>query len=367
MAERQRTVEDLGMTPLADFYRARRVFVTGHTGFKGGWLSTWLKMMGAHVTGFGLPPHGPPSFFEAAHVAHEIDSLIGDIRDFETVRSALNDSEPSIVFHMAAQPLVRHSYDDPVATYATNVMGTVHLLEAVRQVESVRAVVVVTSDKCYENREWVWGYRENEPMGGFDPYSSSKGCAELVTAAYRQSFFSQGRTAVATARAGNVIGGGDWSKDRLVPDIVRAVLNDEPVIVRHPTAVRPWQHVLEPLSGYLRLAERLCSDDGNAWAGAWNFGPNADGDTTVENLVRKALESWGRGELAVHSNPNAPHEAGILRLDSSKARSQLQWRPTLSVQQAIEWTVDWYRGYADTPETSESKTHEQIERFVLVI
>ena len=353
------------MTPLAEFYGGQRVFVTGHTGFKAGWLTTWLKMMGAHVTGFALPAHDPPSFFDAVHVADGIDSLLGDIRDFEALRSALNDSQPSIVFHMAAQPLVRHSYDDPVATYATNVMGTVHLLEAVRQVDSVRAVVVVTSDKCYENREWAWGYRENEPLGGFDPYSSSKGCAELVTAAYRRSFFSQGRTALATARAGNVIGGGDWSNDRLVPDVVRAVLKDEPVIVRHPTAIRPWQHVLEPISGYLRLAERLCSG-GNEWAGAWNFGPNPDGDITVETLVRKSLECWGRGELAVHTNPNAPHEAGILRLDSSKARLQLQWRPMLSVQQAIEWTIDWYRAYAEEPETIDAKTREQIEHFVLV-
>ena len=364
MAERESTVEDLEMTSsLASFYQGQPVFLTGHTGFKGGWLATWLKAMGAHVTGFAFPPHDPPTFFDAVRVANGIHSVAGDICELEALRSALSRAQPSIVFHMAAQPLVRHSYHDPVATYATNVMGTVHLLEAVRHVPSVRGVVVVTSDKCYENREWVWGYRENEPMGGFDPYSSSKGCAELVTAAYRRSFFSEGNTAVATARAGNVIGGGDWSNDRLVPDIVRAVLKNDPVILRNPSAVRPWQHVLEPLSGYLLLAEGLCSGS-DALANAWNFGPNTDSDITVENLARKAIAFWGRGELAVHSNPNAPHEAGILRLDSSKARAQLQWQPRLSVEEAIEWTVEWYRTWAEKPETIEAKTHEQIERFV---
>jgi CDP-glucose 4,6-dehydratase len=353
----------MGMTSLAGFYRGQRVFVTGHTGFKGGWLVTWLKAMGAQVTGFALPPHNPPSFFDAARVADGIEHVTGDIRGLPAVFSAIAKAQPSIVFHMAAQPLVRRSYQDPVSTYASNVMGTVHVLEAVRQVASVRAVVVVTSDKCYENREWIWGYRENEAMGGFDPYSSSKGCAELVTAAYRRSFFSNGQTAVATARAGNVIGGGDWSDDRLIPDIVRAVLKNEAVVIRNPSAVRPWQHVLEPLSGYLLLAQRLVEGSG-PWADAWNFGPNPGDDITVEDLARQALAFWRRGELVVHSDPNAPHEAGILRLDSSKAGSRLGWRPTLSVQQAVEWTIEWYRTWADKPETMEVKTREQIERFV---
>ena len=256
------------------FWAGKRVFLTGHTGFKGSWLSLWLQTMGAKVTGFALAPPTSPSLFEAARVADGMTSIIGDIRDAAALKDALVAADSEIVLHMAAQPLVRASYDDPVGTYATNVMGTVHLLEAVRAAASVRACVVVTTDKCYENREWAWGYREDEPMGGFDPYSNSKGCSELVTSAYRRSFFQHSGIALGSARAGNVIGGGDWAADRLVPDILRAFEQNKPVVIRNPNATRPWQHVLEPLSGYLVLAERLYND-GQAFAEGWNFGPHS--------------------------------------------------------------------------------------------
>ena len=273
----------------ADFWRGRRVFLTGHTGFKGGWLALWLQRLGADVTGYALDPPTTPSLFAVARVGAGMRSIINDIRDAETLAQAMREAQPEIVIHMAAQPLVRYSYQAPVETYATNVMGTVHLLEAVRQTDSVRAVVNVTSDKCYENREWVWGYRENEPMGGYDPYSNSKGCAELVTAAYRNSYFnpaqySQHGVALASARAGNVIGGGDWAEDRLIPDILRAIAAGEAVNIRSPHAIRPWQHVLEPLSGYLLLAQRLI-EDGPAHAEGWNFGPSEEDARPVQWIV----------------------------------------------------------------------------------
>lgn len=332
-----------------EFWGGRRVLVTGHTGFKGGWLSLWLQALGARVFGFALPPPTTPSLFDACHVADEMDSRLGDLRDAQQILAATRAAEPEIVLHLAAQPLVRQSYADPVETYAANVMGTVHLLEAVRAVRSVRAVVVVTSDKCYENREWVWGYRENEPMGGFDPYSSSKGCAELVTSAYRNSFFPASRyaehgVAIGTARAGNVIGGGDWAADRLIPDCLRAIETGKPVRLRSPDAIRPWQHVLDPLAGYLDLAERLHAD-GTAFAEAWNFGPVDEDARPVRWVVERLVQHWG-GDASWEMDPAPqPHEANYLRLDCSKARSRLGWHGRWALGIAIENICLWHKAF----------------------
>lgn len=329
------------------FWRGRKVFLTGHTGFKGSWLSLWLQQLGAQVTGFALAPPTQPSLFEMAQVGQGMTSLIGDIRDAAALTSAMSAAAPEVVIHMAAQALVRHSYDDPVGTYATNVMGTVHLLEAVRKCPSVHAVVNVTTDKCYENREWVWGYRENEPMGGHDPYSNSKGCAELVTSAYRNSFFpeqkyAQHKVALASARAGNVIGGGDWAKDRLVPDILAAFMKNEPVVIRNPSSTRPWQHVLEPLRGYLTLAEKL-HNEGMAFAEGWNFGPHSDDAQPVEWIVRQLAGKWGSGARWERSTGEHPHEANYLKLDISKASARLHWHPVLRLSEALDLIVDWGR------------------------
>lgn len=343
MAIRPSLLEGLGVNP--SFWRGKRVFLTGHTGFKGGWLSLWLQQLGAVVTGYALQPPTTPNLFQKAHVGAGMTSIIGDIRDGARLQAAVCDASPDIVIHMAAQPLVRRSYVDPVETYSTNVMGTVHLVEAVRQCASVRAVVNVTTDKCYENREWVWPYRENEPMGGYDPYSSSKGCAELVTAAYRNSYFNakdyaHHRLGLATARAGNVIGGGDWSDYRLIPDILRAFSQGEPVIIRNPHAVRPWQHVLEPLRGYLTLAERLFTD-GASYAEAFNFGPREADALPVESIVSQLAAKWGDTALWTLDGGNHPHEASLLRLDVSKAAHRLAWRPILDLDSGLQLTVDW--------------------------
>lgn len=334
-----------------EFWQNKRVFLTGHTGFKGSWLCLWLSRLGAHVTGYALAPPTQPSLFELARVSELVDSQIADVRDADTLAATMHQAQPEIVIHMAAQPLVRDSYKIPVETYATNVMGTVHLLEAVRQCPSVRAVVNVTTDKCYENREWVWGYRENEPMGGFDPYSNSKGCSELVTAAYRSSYFtnhtiiqSHALPAVATARAGNVIGGGDWADDRLVPDIIRAILAGDPVRIRNPHAIRPWQHVLEPLSGYLKLAQYLC-EHGSDFAEGWNFGP-ADADAKpVDWIVQRLCEQWGANSRYEIDSGDHPHEAHYLKLDCSKAGMRLGWNPRWSLNTALEAIVEWTRAY----------------------
>lgn len=332
-------MENLVANP--SFWLGKRVLVTGHTGFKGGWLTLWLKEMGAEVAGYALAPPTRSGLFDTARVADGITSVIADIRDHERLKSVVAAHRPEIVFHLAAQALVRPSYEDPAGTYAINVMGTVNLLEAVRQAGGVRAVVNVTSDKCYENREWVWPYRENEALGGYDPYSSSKACAELVTAAYRSSFFGGG-TALASARAGNVIGGGDWARDRLVPDIMRAFLDGRPVTLRNPGAIRPWQHVLEPLNGYLLLAQRLC-EEGAAFAEAWNFGPAAEDARTVSWIVERLSAEWGEGAACEHDRAAQPHEAGTLKLDSSKARARLGWRPMLPLGTALEWVIVWHR------------------------
>ncbi|MBB4631491.1 CDP-glucose 4,6-dehydratase [Sphingosinicella soli] len=327
----------------SQFWRRKRVFLTGHTGFKGSWLSLWLQSMGAEVQGFALDPPTTPNLFKIARVADGMTSTIGDIRDFETLSASMQVFQPDIVIHLAAQALVRLSYQKPVETYATNVMGTVNLLEAARRVESVQAIINVTTDKCYENREWVWGYREDEAMGGHDPYSSSKGCAELVTAAYRRSFFQSG-TAVASVRAGNVIGGGDWAEDRLVPDILRALAAGQPIVVRNPQAIRPWQHVLEPLGGYLALAERL-STDGTTVAEGWNFGPVDEDARPVRWIVEQIVDLWGDAAAWLPDTASHPHEANYLKLDISKARHRLGWSPRWSLGQTLEHIVEWQRSW----------------------
>jgi CDP-glucose 4,6-dehydratase len=329
------------------FWHGRRVFLTGHTGFKGSWLSLWLEQLGAEVCGLALDPPTDPSLFKDARVAQGMHSEIADIRDLERVNSILQEHRPEVVFHMAAQPLVRKSYEDPVSTYATNVMGTVNVLESVRGCDSVRAVVVITTDKCYENKEWIWPYRETDRLGGFDPYSNSKACAELVVSAYRNSFFnpadySRHGVAVASVRAGNVIGGGDWAEDRLVPDIMRAFMEKRAVRIRNPYSIRPWQHVLEPLRGYLAVAESLC-ERGVACGEAWNFGPDQSDAQPVEWIVRELAEAWGAGATWDLDEGVQPHEAQNLKLDCSKAAARLGWRPQLRLKQALAMTSSWYQ------------------------
>lgn len=323
------------------FWAGRRVFLTGHTGFKGGWLALWLQALGARVTGYALAPDGEPCLFDTARVAHGMESRLGDLRDAVALQAALAASEAEIVFHLAAQPLVRESYRDPVNTYASNVMGTVNLLEAVRQQPTVRAVVVVTTDKCYDNREWPWAYRENEALGGLDPYSSSKACAELVTAAYRASFLAQGGVAVASARAGNVIGGGDWAADRLLPDCLRTLAAGQPLTLRHPDAVRPWQHVLDALCGYLLLAESLCQDA--SLAEAWNFGPADDDARPVRDVVALLAACLGVEARWQAPQDAQPHEAQLLKLDAAKARGRLGWRPHWRLADALAAVAAWHQ------------------------
>jgi len=356
---RPRALENLEMNPA--FWKGKAVFVTGHTGFKGSWLCLWLQMLGARVTGYALKPPTRPSLFQLAGLARTMKSIVADVRDLARLKMALRRTKPQIVIHMAAQSLVRDSYADPVGTYATNVMGTVNMLEAVRGLKSVRVVVIVSSDTCYENRERETGYREDEAMGGHDPYSSSKGCAELVTAAYRRSFFSGIGAAVASARAGNVIGGGDWSKDRLVHGALRAFAARRALRVRNPSAVRPWQHVLDPLNGYLTLAERLW-DEGPAYAGAWNFGPADKEDRPVSWVVRELVRRWGREAKWVTDQTRQPHEAGLLRLDCSMSRERLDWRPRVDLGMALDWVIEWHRRHA-SGENARKLTEEQIARF----
>ncbi len=329
------------------FWKGKNVFLTGHTGFKGSWLSLWLASMGSKVEGYALAPNTTPNLFDVM----SIDSLIGeshiaDIRDLASLQIAMSEAKPDVVIHMAAQPLVRYSYANPVETYSTNVMGTVHVLESSRSIESVRATVVVTTDKCYENKEWLWSYRENEPMGGFDPYSNSKGCAELVTSAYRQSYFSgpDSPNKVASARAGNVIGGGDWSKDRLIPDAIKAFEANLPLMIRNPLATRPWQHVLEPLSGYLILAQALY-EQGSAFASSWNFGPRDKDNRSVQEVVEFIISGWGESACWEKEGSEQPHEANLLKLDCSKARAKLGWAPKWDLETAIKKIVLWQKAY----------------------
>jgi CDP-glucose 4,6-dehydratase len=353
------------MTP--SFWSGRRVFVTGHTGFKGSWLCLWLQRLGAQVTGFSLEAPTHPSLFEEAEVARGIDHIIGDVRHVTAVRDAMRCARPEVVFHLAAQSLVRQSYADPVETYTTNVMGTVHVLNAARLVDSVRAVVNVTSDKCYENVETPRAYVESDALGGHDPYSNSKACSELVTSAFRQSFFapaanSTPRVGIASARAGNVVGGGDWAVDRLVPDLLRAFDRGVPAIVRRPHSVRPWQHVLEPLAGYLALAERLHAQP-RRYSGAWNFGPRPDDMRAVDAIAAALTSALGAGAtFIVQTEADAPHEAGLLLLDASKARDELGWKSELALGEALNWIADWHRA-RQTGQSVRHITLDQIGRY----
>ncbi|MFC5469720.1 CDP-glucose 4,6-dehydratase [Cohnella suwonensis] len=331
------------------FWKNKKVLITGHTGFKGSWLSLWLQKWGAEVIGFSLNPPTRPSLFELANVAGGMHSYNGDVRNYDLLKSVVEKHRPEILIHMAAQPLVRHSYRNPIETFEINVMGTVNVLEVVRNTDSVQVIINVTSDKCYENKEWVWGYRETDPMGGYDPYSASKGCAELITSSFRNSFFNASASGdrprmLASVRAGNVIGGGDWAEDRLVPDMIRAILQREPVLVRNPQAIRPWQHVLDPLYGYLLLAENLWIS-GIEFGEGWNFGPSEQDAAPVSKLVEKVCALWGGDAKWTLDEKNHPHEANYLKLDCSKARMKLDWKPKLQFDDTIEWVVDWYKSY----------------------
>ena len=332
-----------------NIWQGRKVFLTGHTGFKGGWLALWLAQLGADVRGYALDPSTEPNLFTAARVGSVIEDNRGDLRDQPSLDRALRDFQPEIVFHLAAQPLVRRSYIDPVGTYSTNVIGTANVLESVRTSTSVRAAVIITTDKCYLNREWHWGYRETDALGGHDPYSSSKACVEILSASYRSSYFppdrfATHRVALATARAGNVLGGGDWSEDRLIPDLIRGFISGKPVLIRRPSAIRPWQHVLDPVAGYLALGERLLLG-GSAFADAWNFGPSDDDVWPVGQIASEMARRWGNGAIWITDESETAHEAGYLKLDSSKARSELNWLPQLRLKSTLEWLVDWYQSW----------------------
>jgi len=347
------------------FWDGKRVFLTGHTGFKGTWLALWLHKLGAKLCGYSLEAPTVPNMFSEVNCPVE-NTMCRDIRDLEAIERAMSEFKPEIVFHLAAQPLVRESYHDPVGTYSTNVMGVVNLFEAIRKVGGVRAVLNVTSDKCYENKEWVWGYRENESMGGWDPYSSSKGCSELVTASYRRSFFNEENydshgCAIATARAGNVVGGGDWAVDRLVPDILKSLHENHQFNIRSPSAIRPWQYVLEPLQGYLILAEKLFNE-GAKFNGAWNFGPTQYEAKSVKWVAKKISELWGEGGEWVSDSGPTLHEANYLKLDSSKSNGLLGWYPKLSTEQALECVVEWYKAWLLKEDMHEYSLSE-IERY----
>lgn len=350
--------------PCEDFWAGQRVFLTGHTGFKGGWAAVWLKALGAEVCGYALPPPQGPSLFEALDLSGRIASVYGDIRDPAALQRAFEQFRPTIVLHLAAQPLVRAAYADPVATYATNVLGLVNLLELVRATPGVRATVVVTTDKCYENREQIWPYREIDALGGRDPYSNSKACAELVVSGYWWSYF-QGLAGqgLATARAGNVVGGGDWSKDRLVPDLISAFSEGRPAVLRRPEGVRPWQHVIEPLCGYFRIAEHLARAPQSDAPQSWNFGPEAAGNVRVEVVARKLAHAWGEGAgYLVEREPNPVHEATLLALDSTKAEQELGWRPRWNLDETVKATADWYRAYS-RGEDMYSVTRRQLAAY----
>ncbi len=349
-----------------EFWLGRRVFLTGHTGFKGSWLSLWLQQMGAELTGFALKPSTNPSLFQAADIQSGMKSIIGDVRDLQAIQKAMNEAQPEVVIHMAAQPLVLYSYENPVETYATNVMGTVHLLESVRSCKTVKAVVNVTTDKCYENKEWVWAYRENDALGGYDPYSNSKACSELVTSSYRSSFFneksySQHGVAIATARAGNVIGGGDWADNRLVPDILRALEAGQPLNIRSPNAIRPWQHVLEPLRGYLKLAQLLV-EQGAEYAQAWNFGPGHSDTQTVGWIAQSLCLKFGHNAGWKNDELAKVHEANLLKLDISKAAYRLGWEPKLDLEHALDMIAEWHQAYLQNKQVRQI-TLDQISQY----
>lgn len=348
------------------FWPAKRILITGHTGFKGGWLSLWLSAKGSEVIGYALDPPTDPSFFAACGLSERMTSIQGDVRDLEHLTSVANQYQPELVVHMAAQALVRRSYQNPIETFSTNVMGTVNVLEMVRRCPSIKTVLIITSDKCYDNREWYWGYREIDPMGGYDPYACSKGCAELVTSSFRNSFFPEASytdhgVAIASARAGNVIGGGDWAQDRLVPDICKAAMAGESVRIRNPEAVRPWQHVLDPLHGYICLMERLAKE-GTEFAGGWNFGPEDANCQPVSQIVSDIKRFWGNRLVWTQDDGDHPHEAGYLKLDCSKARQRLNWIPRLDLTTALEWTVEWYQAF-QSGDDIHSLSEEQIKRY----
>lgn len=344
MGRREGTLEDVVKT-----WQGRRVFLTGHTGFKGSWLALWLSKRGAQIRGYALAPCTEPNLFNLASVGTVVEDVRGDVRDYAKLEASMTEFGPEVVFHLAAQPIVRRSYADPVGTYGTNIMGTVHVLQAIRKTPNVRAVVCVTTDKCYQNQEWIWPYRESDPLGGHDPYASSKACAEIISAAYRSSFFPIERlhehhVALATARAGNVIGGGDWSEDRLIPDLVRGFRSAQPVLIRRPDAIRPWQHVLESLQGYMMLAQELLAQPAR-FASAYNFGPSDEEVWPVERIANKFVGIWGKGASWIRDFVPSVHEDRVLRLDASKARVELGWEPKLKIETALDWTMAWYRAW----------------------
>jgi CDP-glucose 4,6-dehydratase len=353
--------------PFTDIYKGKSVLVTGDTGFKGSWLALWLHELGADVTGIALAPHTKPSHFQLTSLDKKIHHINVDIRNPEKVKKIFDQAKPEIVFHLAAQALVRVSYSDPKTTFDTNIGGTVNVLEAIRRCPSVRAAIVVTSDKCYDNKEWVWGYRESDPLGGHDPYSASKGAVEIVSAAYRRSYFDQKgfgpHLGFATARAGNVIGGGDWARDRIIPDCIRALAKNKPIIIRNPNATRPWQHVLDPLWGYLLLAAQLWEYP-DTFSGAWNFGPQASDQITVRELAQRFINIWGNGVIQTPQITKAPHETRLLNLNIDKAAFELKWRPVLDSPSAIDWTVNWYRFWHQTNESWQNLSIRQIKDFV---
>ncbi len=345
-----------------NYYHQKKVFVTGHTGFKGSWLCLWLTTLGAKAKGYALAPYTKDDHYNVIGLDSKIDSVLGDIRHYDNLKKEVDAFQPDVIFHLAAQPLVRESYLNPRETYETNVMGTVNIFEIARQLPTLQAIVNVTSDKCYDNVEKPIGYKETDPMGGFDPYSSSKGCSELVTAAYRKSFFGQHPALMASARAGNVIGGGDWCKDRIIPDCIRALYNHQPIIVRNPKAVRPWQHVLEPLSGYLLLASQSAKD-AKQFSGGWNFGPDHNELVTVQQVVESVVTNWGEGSWQDTSDKNQPHEANLLNLDCTKAHNLLNWQPVLATTESVKYTIDWYKAFKQN-DNMEQVSLKQIKDYI---
>ena len=361
MGKRTGSLEGLELVSLFS-WAGKKVFITGHTGFKGAWLSQWLLNKGAQVKGFSLKPDGDESLFTALDLENTMESQIGDIRDFTTLNQALMDFDPEIIFHMAAQTLVRESYREPVDNFATNVTGTVHVLESARQLKKLKSMVIVTTDKCYENKELGRAFKESDPLGGHDPYSASKACAEIVTSSYFRSFFQESSVGLATVRAGNVIGGGDWAKDRLLPDVFRAIAHDGRLEIRNPEAVRPWQHVLDPLNGYIKVAEHLWNDP-KKFSEGWNFGPTQEGTVSVRKVVEKLLEKWpGKFEILMNGDKTQPHEAQLLYLDCEKATTKLNWSPQLAIDEALEWTSEWYRSFFANEDVLKL-TKQQIEKF----